>query len=94
MPEYFHIMSFFTLFRQCSSFVIYLVLCIVILNISRNGSVWLIVLAYALPTGILGVWQSVLDVNLKPLGISQTTAGYMGFWQTLAGCTAGLVIAR
>ncbi|XP_060551826.1 solute carrier family 49 member 4 homolog isoform X2 [Ruditapes philippinarum] len=59
-----------------------------------NGSVWLIVLAYALPTGILGVWQSVLDVNLKPLGISQNTAGYMGFWQTLAGCTAGLVIAR
>ncbi|XP_045209905.1 solute carrier family 49 member 4 homolog isoform X2 [Mercenaria mercenaria] len=60
----------------------------------RNGSVWLIVLAYAIPTGILGVWQSVLDVNLKPLGISQNTAGYMGFWQTLAGCTSGLIIAR
>lgn len=65
-----------------------------LLRILCNGSVWLIVLAYAIPTGILGVWQSVLDVNLKPLGISQNTAGYMGFWQTLAGCTSGLIIAR
>ncbi|KAL4228912.1 Solute carrier 49 member 4 [Mactra antiquata] len=63
-------------------------------SLVSNGSVWLIVLAYAIPTGILGVWQSVLDVNLKPLGISQDTAGYMGFWQTLAGAASGLVIAR
>ncbi|XP_045209899.2 solute carrier family 49 member 4 homolog isoform X2 [Mercenaria mercenaria] len=59
-----------------------------------NGSVWLIVLACAVPTGVLQVWQSLLVVNLKPLSISQNTAGYMGFWQTLSGCFAGLVIAR
>ena len=31
----------------------------------RNRALWLIVLAYALPSGVLGVWASVLDVNLK-----------------------------
>lgn len=36
-----------------------------------NGPLWLIVLAYSIPAGVLGVWVSVLDVNLKPLGISQ-----------------------
>lgn len=60
----------------------------------RNGAVWLIVLACAIPTGVLQVWQSLLVVNLKPRHISQNTAGYMGFWQTVAGCLSGLVIAR
>lgn len=27
--------------------------------------------AFALPTGVYGSWGSVLDVNLKPFGISQ-----------------------
>lgn len=36
-----------------------------------NGAVWMIVLACAIPTGVLQVWQSLLVVNLKPLHISQ-----------------------
>jgi hypothetical protein len=32
---------------------------------------WHVAFAFALPTGVYGSWGSVLDVNLKPFGISQ-----------------------
>ncbi|XP_052807044.1 solute carrier family 49 member 4 homolog [Mya arenaria] len=62
--------------------------------LTKNSAFWLVVLAGAVSAGVLGVWASVLDVNLNKHGISQSQAGYMGFWQTLAGCSSGLVIAR
>lgn len=60
----------------------------------KSGSVWLISLAYALPSGVYGVWGSVLDVILNPVGISQTEVGWIGFYATMAGCMASLLIAR
>ncbi|KAH3703469.1 hypothetical protein DPMN_078505 [Dreissena polymorpha] len=63
-------------------------------HLVTNKALWLVVSAGAISAGVQGVWISVLDVNLKPHGISQHTAGYMGFWQTMAGCTAGLLIAK
>ncbi|KAK3605961.1 hypothetical protein CHS0354_019638 [Potamilus streckersoni] len=65
-----------------------------LVNLMSNGPLWLIVLAYSIPTGVLGVWASVIDVNLNPIGISQLDAGWMGFYGTIFGCLAGLVVAR
>ncbi|XP_052807938.1 solute carrier family 49 member 4-like [Mya arenaria] len=58
----------------------------------RNRAYWLVVVACSTPAGILGVWQSVLNINLSSRGISQKTAGYLGFYQTVAGCIAGLLV--
>ncbi|VDI56415.1 MFS transporter, FLVCR family, disrupted in renal carcinoma protein 2 [Mytilus galloprovincialis] len=63
-------------------------------KIIRNGPVWLISLAYALPAGVYGVWGSVLDVILNPVGVSQANVGWIGFFATMAGCFGSLVIAR
>ncbi|XP_052807462.1 solute carrier family 49 member 4 homolog isoform X2 [Mya arenaria] len=60
----------------------------------RNGPFWVVLVACAVPVGILGAWLSVLAVNLSPRGISQTTAGYVGFYQTVAGCLSGLTVGR
>ncbi|XP_052253450.1 solute carrier family 49 member 4 homolog isoform X2 [Dreissena polymorpha] len=63
-------------------------------SIFRNHAFWLVVVAGSISSGVLGVWATVLDVNLKPLGITQLQAGYMGFWNTIAGCIAGFIMAR
>ena len=60
----------------------------------RNGPLWLIALAFSLPIGVVGNWSAVLDVNVKPLGVTQTDAGWMGFLETLSGCVASLLVAR
>lgn len=62
--------------------------------IVRNGPLWLIVIAGAIPIGVIGVWIAILDVVLKPLGVSQIDAGWMGFWHTLIGCFSGIIIAK
>ncbi|XP_052806509.1 solute carrier family 49 member 4 homolog [Mya arenaria] len=61
--------------------------------LAKNSSFWLVVFASMISNGVLGQWVTVLYINLKTYGITQNQAGYMGFWQTLVGCTAGLVIA-
>ena len=45
-------------------------------------------------TGILGVWTAILDVNLEPIGVKQTEAGWIGFWHTLCGCISALITGR
>ncbi|WAR05567.1 DIRC2-like protein [Mya arenaria] len=61
--------------------------------LAKNSAFWLVVVASMISNGVLGQWVTVLYINLKEYGITQNQAGYMGFWQTIVGCTAGLVIA-
>lgn len=65
-----------------------------ILAILKNGPLWLVVTAGALPIGIVGVWIAILDVVLKPIGVTQIDAGWIGFWHTLIGCFSGIIIAK
>ncbi|XP_021361904.1 disrupted in renal carcinoma protein 2 homolog isoform X2 [Mizuhopecten yessoensis] len=65
-----------------------------LLKMSKNGNLWLIALAYAVPAGVYGVYGSVFDVILNPVGVAQSEAGWIGFYSTIAGCASGLVIAR
>jgi len=37
----------------------------------RNGPLWLVAMASAIPAGVYGVWGSVLDIILDPVGVVQ-----------------------
>ncbi|XP_069113459.1 solute carrier family 49 member 4 homolog isoform X2 [Argopecten irradians] len=65
-----------------------------LVKICKNGNLWLIAMAYAVPAGVYGVYGSVFDVILNPVGVPQSEAGWIGFYSTIAGCASGLVIAR
>lgn len=41
------------------------------MNINRNGSLIMLCLAIAIPNGVFGSWQAVLDVLLDPVGLDQ-----------------------
>ena len=47
---------------------------------------------YALSNGVFGGWNTVLYLNLAPLGVSQYTAGWVGFISGLAGLAASIIV--
>ncbi|KAH3776944.1 solute carrier family 49 member 4 homolog [Dreissena polymorpha] len=64
------------------------------MQILCNRSLWLVVVAGAMPIGIVGTWIAILDVVVKPIGVTQIDAGWIGFWHTLIGCFSGILIAK
>ncbi|XP_064597874.1 solute carrier family 49 member 4-like [Liolophura sinensis] len=54
---------------------------------------WVISSIYGVCLGTINCWMSVLDVVLNPLGISQETAGWMGFYSIIGGTIAVFVVA-
>ncbi|KAL3831880.1 hypothetical protein ACJMK2_023577 [Sinanodonta woodiana] len=60
----------------------------------RNVTFWQISLVYGVSIGVYNCWAGVLDVNLKSHNISETEAGWLGFYGILAGCVSGLFVAR
>lgn len=65
-----------------------------LLQIIQHGRLWLITLAFSLPIGILNVWTVVIDVIFNPYNVTQDEVGWLGFYSVIAGCIAGVVIAR
>lgn len=63
-------------------------------SVARNTSLILLGLANAIPKGVFGSWQAVLDVLLDPVGMNQSEAGWLGFYMTAAGGVSGLLIGR
>ncbi|XP_076455678.1 solute carrier family 49 member 4-like [Babylonia areolata] len=55
---------------------------------------WLVAMIYGTSLGTLNTWSSVLDVILKPHGINEAEAGWIGFYATCSACFVSLVIAR
>ncbi|CAC5409277.1 DIRC2 [Mytilus coruscus] len=55
---------------------------------------WHIALMFAIPSGVYGSWGSVLDVNLKPFGISQKEAGWLDFYGSIGGTIFGILLSR
>ncbi|XP_071103142.1 solute carrier family 49 member 4 homolog [Haliotis cracherodii] len=53
-----------------------------------------IMVAYSIPTGVYLVFAAVLDVILNGVGITQYHAGWIGFYATIGGCVAALVMSR
>ncbi|KAL5009485.1 hypothetical protein ScPMuIL_011790 [Solemya velum] len=60
----------------------------------RNSQFWLIGMTYFIPQGVNQCWASVLGVILKSHGISQSEAGWLGFYGVIAGTIASLTLAR
>ncbi|KAL3831878.1 hypothetical protein ACJMK2_023575 [Sinanodonta woodiana] len=59
----------------------------------RNVTFWQISWVYGVSLGIYNGWSGVLDVNLKSHNISETEAGFLGFYGVIAGFSA-LIVAR
>ncbi|XP_071128730.1 solute carrier family 49 member 4 homolog [Mytilus edulis] len=55
---------------------------------------WHIAFMFAIPSGVYGSWGSVLDVNLKPFGISQKEAGWLDFYGSIGGTIFGILLSR
>lgn len=57
---------------------------------------WLVTSAYGIVTGIYGGWGSILANNCMTFlakGDAESTAGWLGFWSTLAGCVGGVAFS-
>lgn len=60
----------------------------------RNKMFWMVGLTYGVSTGVLGMWEGVLDVNLKPHGVTQREAGWIGFYSIIAGNIGAIVFGK
>ncbi len=58
----------------------------------RKRKFWIVALAYVIPYGGQIGYSSVLDVNLDKIGVSQTTAGWIGFTAGIVANLSGLAI--
>ncbi len=51
----------------------------------KTGKFWTLAFCFAIPTSFQGGWSALLNINLGPLGISQVSAGWLGFAMSIAG---------
>ena len=58
----------------------------------RNKRYWHLLLCCTVPSGMLGAWMAILAINLKPLGIGEAEAAWLGSAQQLAGAAAGVAV--
>lgn len=63
-------------------------------QIFKNKQFWTLALIYGVTTGVYSGWGASLAVNLETFSIGQHEAGWIGFYATLAGIGAGLILAR
>lgn len=63
-------------------------------QIFKNKQFWTLALVYGVTTGVYSGWGASLAVNLETFSIGQNEAGWIGFYATLAGIGAGLILAR
>ena len=57
----------------------------------RNKKFWILATVFTLPTSLQGAWSSVFNVVLEPLGVTQDTAGWIGFVATVAYNASGII---
>ncbi|KAF0311915.1 Disrupted in renal carcinoma protein 2 [Amphibalanus amphitrite] len=60
----------------------------------RHPDLICIVLAYSLSQGVMGAWFGILDINVRPLGVTENEASMMGMWAGICCCAFALVVAR
>ncbi|GFN90272.1 disrupted in renal carcinoma protein 2-like protein, partial [Plakobranchus ocellatus] len=63
-------------------------------SLRRKGYFLVVALVYGISLGVVNCWSSVLYVNLKTINISEDTAGWIGFYSTIAASFASLLIGR
>ena len=65
-----------------------------ILTLIRRPKMLHIGLMYGVAVGSFGSWSSVFDIIVNPLGITQSEAGWMGFYGGVAGVLGGITMGR
>ncbi|CAD5120336.1 DgyrCDS8910 [Dimorphilus gyrociliatus] len=55
---------------------------------------WILAIPYAISSGVFNIWSSVLEINLKPLGITQIQAGWIAFLGTVVSSIFGIIIGK
>ena len=63
-------------------------------ELRKNTNYLLLSLICSLSAGVQGSWTTLLNVNMKVLGISETTSGWIGFYAVVASCVSGLVVGK
>ncbi|XP_046553132.1 solute carrier family 49 member 4 homolog [Haliotis rubra] len=63
-------------------------------DLLRRYQFWVLALVFGLAGGGSTAWTGVLKVNMKPTGISQDQAGWIGFYTFFASCAAMMIVAR
>ena len=59
--------------------------------IFQNRNAMLVILAFSLSQGMQEALTPVLDLDLTPLGISEKSVGWLGFWASLVSCITCMV---
>ncbi|XP_028398752.1 solute carrier family 49 member 4-like isoform X2 [Dendronephthya gigantea] len=60
----------------------------------RHKQFWTLAMIYGITTGIYSGWGALLALNLEGFNIGQNQAGWIGFYATIAGISAGILLAR
>ena len=58
----------------------------------RNAAFWLLCVSYGL-TATFYSWGNVWNVNLSRLGLTEKESGWLGFYTTIAGAVACVVVS-
>ena len=61
--------------------------------IIKNVNFWILALAYSIPNGAGTGWVSVIDLILSDVGVSQTTAGWIGFAAAIVSSFGAIILA-
>ncbi|KAK3804471.1 hypothetical protein RRG08_024996 [Elysia crispata] len=60
-------------------------------NLLKNVQFHLILFIFGFGAGIYQAFSQILDIDLDVLDVSQTTAGWMGFYSIIGGCLLGFI---
>ncbi|XP_046553131.1 solute carrier family 49 member 4 homolog [Haliotis rubra] len=63
-------------------------------DLLRRYQFWVLALVFGMAGGGSTAWSGVLKVNMKPTGISQDQAGWIGFYTFFVSCAAMMIVAR
>ena len=61
--------------------------------ILKNVNFWILALVYSIPNGAGTGWVSVIDLILSDFGVSQTTAGWIGFTAAIVSSVGAIILA-
>ena len=63
-------------------------------QVARAPDTPFIMLALAVPGGLLVAYFAVLDISMAPLGVTKEQAGWISFWACICSCVFAVLVAR
>lgn len=62
-------------------------------NLFRQPQFWVVCAVYGISTGVQNCWASVLNIILKPHGIGEHEAGWIGFYGSCASIFSSVLVS-